>query len=90
MGFWGLDMKLSSGDLRLIIEKDFSGDLLYMPLLVTGDSLPRPVAQLTLHPRIPPEITDFEPRSLTRKQSVLHLKGLLHHDPAIPARAERK
>jgi hypothetical protein len=83
-------MKLSPGDIRARIEAGFSGDLVYQPVHITADSLPRPVAQMTLHPFIASDIADMEPRSLTRKQSSLHIKGLLHHNPSVPARTHKK
>ncbi len=79
-------MKLSPGDLRSLIEKDFAGDLLYPPVHVTQDDLARPIAQLTHHLHIPAEVSDLQARSLTRKQSGLHIKGILHHDPDVPAK----
>lgn len=73
-------MRLETKELRLALRERFPGDLLYMPIHLDDSRNARPIAQLTLHPQIPAFIASTEPRSLTRRNSGLHLKGILHHD----------
>ncbi len=74
-------MILDPRSLRERMRENFTGDLLYMPVHMGDGNNERPVAQLTRHPMVPKFITSTEPRTLTRKGSSLHVKGIIHHEP---------
>ena len=73
-------MKLDIKDIRLLLEEHFSGNIVYQPIHLTDTTDIRPVAQLIRSAQILQSTVSTEPRSLTRRDSGLHLRGLLHHD----------
>jgi hypothetical protein len=74
-------MKLSREDIARLMEARFSGNLVYMPIHMTGSFQPRAVAQMTGRPELAGAVMSTEPRSLSRACSGLHVKGILHHLP---------
>ncbi len=74
-------MRLDVPDIRRLLVERFLGErnIVFAPIHVTEDALPRPVAQFTQDASIPPAQNAAEPRSIIRRGSELHLKGLLHH-----------
>lgn len=75
-------MKLEPRELRARLGERFAGkDLVYQPVHMGSDNEERPVAQLTRDPRVPKFTVSTEPRSLSRGNSALHVKGIIHHEP---------
>ena len=80
-------MRLEKQDVQRLLVERFLGNhsLVYAPIHMTEDKLARPMAQFAQHPSITPVVAGMEPRSLTRQNSSLHVKGLIHHTaPAKP------
>lgn len=79
-------MKLDIVDIKRLLDENFSGNIVYMPIHRDDSPADRPVAQLMRHPQIPENIDGVEPKSLIRGSSALHLKGLLHIPPSLRGR----
>ncbi len=79
-------MRLDLTDIRALLERDFSGNILYQPVHLTQSAHARPLAQLIptaqlLQSMITQDVAAHEPRTLDRDHSALTLRALLHHEP---------